>query len=109
VHAGKRGKQRVVRVDVTVAERAQERGADKLEEAGGDHQVGLVLGDVPGERGVPLLARRVGADGVDEGRHSRRRGPVEARDAVSVGADRDHPRPVCRVGGGVEQGLQVAA
>ena len=93
VDAGERRQQRVVRVEVAVAEGGEEVRADQLQEAGRDDQVGLVLGDARGERGVPVLRGRVVADRLDEGRHPGGGGAVEARDAVPVRADRDHLAP----------------
>jgi hypothetical protein len=109
MHAGKRRQQRVVGIEIAVAERVEEARSDELEEPGGDDEVGLVLGDVRGQRRIPVVAGLVRLQLIHEHRHTRRGGPVEPADAVPVGADRDDPGAVLRIRGRVEQGLQVAA
>ncbi len=107
--AGERGEQRGVGVDDAALEAAHEPAAEDLHEARGDHQVRRVGLGGGGQRGVPVGALGVVLDPVHEGRQPGALGPLQTGDGVPVRADGDDPRAVGRVGGGVEQCLQVGA
>jgi hypothetical protein len=98
-----------VGVDEPAAVRRQEVAADQLHEAGRDDQVRLVAGHRRGQGPVPRGPVREVLDPVHERRQP---GPLrtgQALDAVAVGADGNDLRAVRRVGGCVEQGLEVGA
>ncbi len=72
-------------------------------------QVGLEAGHGVGQRAVPVVAVGEVAEPAHERRDAGPLGAGQPLDAVTVGADGDHPGAVRRVGAGVEQGLEVGA
>ena len=79
VRAGEGRQQRGVGVDHPAAERVEERGAEDLHEARGDHEVGLVRGDGVGQRDVPGGPVGVVAQRAGEGGDAAAAGVLEAR------------------------------
>jgi hypothetical protein len=96
-------------VDRPLAEPGQKSRTHELHEAGQDHQVGLVLRDRVGERGVPGRPVREVRHPEHERRHTGALGPGEPLDVLAVGSDRDDLRAVRRVGACIEQRLEVGA
>src|ERR1035437_224057 len=96
-------------IDGTSTELTQQRFAGQPHEASQNHQLGSVGRHLRCERGVPL---RAGGEVGDPAYKSGDPGTAcagEALDVVTIGADRRDPHAVRRVGGCVDERLEVGA